>query len=147
MFSQKTARYIFRQLISGVRHLHKKGVAHCDIKAENILLDDKMTIKIADFGFAREFLHNKTKITFPSSDGVIGTTKSNAPELTNNPQQNSFHGDQIDIFACGCLLFQLVMKSQPFKSSDLKDEYYNKLAGNDKTMFWDIFAGKCKPTA
>lgn len=66
-------------MIAGVRHLHKKGVAHCDIKAENILLDHKMTIKIADFGFSREFLHNKTKITFPSSDAMIGTTKSNAP--------------------------------------------------------------------
>lgn len=39
------------------------------------------------------------------------------------------------------------MKSQPFKSSDLKDEYYNKLAGKDKSMYWDIFAGRCKPTA
>jgi hypothetical protein len=38
------------------------------------------------------------------------------------------------------------MKSQPFKSSDLKDECYNKLAGNDKNLFWDIFAGKCKPS-
>ena len=38
------------------------------------------------------------------------------------------------------------MKSPPFKTSDLKDEYYNKLANNEKGQFWDIFSGKCKPS-
>jgi len=62
-----------------VCHLHKKGFAHCDIKAENILLDQKMNVKIADFGFSREFItSDKNKINFMSSD-AIGTVKCNAP--------------------------------------------------------------------
>lgn len=39
------------------------------------------------------------------------------------------------------------MKAPPFKTSDLKDEYYIKLANNEKGQFWEIFAGKCKPSA
>ncbi len=136
IFTEKTARFIFKQLVAGVRHLHKKGYAHCDIKAENILVDQKMNIKIADFGFSREFVTvDQNKINFNSSDS-IGTVKCNAPELVNDPHQNSYHGDEIDMFACGCLLFELVMKSPPFKTSDLKDEYYNKLAVNEKGQFW-----------
>jgi serine/threonine protein kinase len=108
-------------LLAGVRHLHRKGLAHCDIKAENILIDQKMNIKIADFGFSRQFItSDKNKINFQSSD-IIGTVKCNAPELINEPQKNSYHGDEVDVFACGCLLFELIMKAPPFKSSDLKD--------------------------
>lgn len=89
-----------------------------------------MNIKIADFGFSRQFINSdQNKINFNSTE-CIGTPKCNAPELINEPHQNSYHADQIDIFACGCLLFELVMKSPPFKTSDLKDQYYNKLAAN-----------------
>lgn len=67
IFSEKTSRYIFRQLISGVKNLHKRGIAHCDIKTENILLDSKLNIKIADFGFSREFINaDQDKINFNS---------------------------------------------------------------------------------
>jgi BR serine/threonine kinase len=76
-----------------VNHLQKKGFAHCDIKTENILLDQKMHIKIADFGYSRQFINaDQNKINFNSSDG-IGTAKCNAPELTNDPHQNSYHAD------------------------------------------------------
>lgn len=54
-FSEKTARYIFKQLISAMKHLHNRRIAHCDIKTENVLLDSKMNIKIADFGYARYY--------------------------------------------------------------------------------------------
>jgi hypothetical protein len=38
------------------------------------------------------------------------------------------------------------MKAEPFKSSDQKDEYYNKIAGHEKKKFWDIFLGKANPS-
>jgi serine/threonine protein kinase len=122
IFSERTSRYIFRQLIAGVKHLHKKGLAHCDIKTENILLDTKLNIKIADFGFSRAFINaDQNKINYNSLENAIGSAKCNAPEITNDPKENSFHADEADIFACGCLLFEIVMKAPPFKTSDLKD--------------------------
>ena len=51
-FSEANARYFFKQIIDGLEYLHKQGLAHRDIKPDNILLDSEFNIKIADFGFA-----------------------------------------------------------------------------------------------
>lgn len=49
---EQAGLFLFKQLIEGVSYMHKKNVVHRDLKIENILFDDKMNIKIADFGFA-----------------------------------------------------------------------------------------------
>ena len=50
------------------------------------------------------------------------------------------------MFASGCFLFELVMKTEPFKSSNIKDEHYSKLAQCEQKKFWDIFSGKPTPS-
>ena len=55
---EDTCRYLFRQLLQGLRHIHSQGLAHRDIKPDNILLDDKGNLKIADFGLAAELPGN-----------------------------------------------------------------------------------------
>lgn len=52
-FTERTARHIFRQVLSALRHLHAHRITHCDIKSENILMDSKFNIKLVDFGYAR----------------------------------------------------------------------------------------------
>ena len=49
---EKIARSIFKQILDGLGYMHSAGISHRDMKPENILLDDKFNIKIADFGFA-----------------------------------------------------------------------------------------------
>ncbi|KAF9810579.1 hypothetical protein SFRURICE_021032 [Spodoptera frugiperda] len=51
--SEKKTRYIMRQVLEGVRHVHSKCIVHRDLKPENILLDDQLNVKITDFGFAK----------------------------------------------------------------------------------------------
>lgn len=51
--SEKKTRYIMRQVLEGVQHVHSRGVVHRDLKPENILLDDNLNVKITDFGFAK----------------------------------------------------------------------------------------------
>lgn len=49
---EQAGLFLFKQLIDGVSYMHKKNVVHRDLKIENILFDEEMNIKIADFGFA-----------------------------------------------------------------------------------------------
>ena len=50
-FSPEISRYFFKQMLDGIHHMHSKGIAHRDLKLENILLDENFNIKITDYGF------------------------------------------------------------------------------------------------
>jgi serine/threonine protein kinase len=57
-FSESDAAFLLNQILQGISCLHKERIVHRDLKLENILVDDsdpnKLTLKIADFGFARK---------------------------------------------------------------------------------------------
>ncbi len=68
---------VFRQIISAVEYLHERGIAHRDLKPENLLSsgsDEKEVIKIADFGFSKDFTDDKLQ-TSCGSPGYV------APEV------------------------------------------------------------------
>jgi serine/threonine protein kinase len=48
-FSEKVARFYFHQIVTAIEYIHEKGIVHRELKAENILLDDKFNIKLTDF--------------------------------------------------------------------------------------------------
>lgn len=72
---EKEARAKFRQIVSAVQYCHQKRIIHRDLKAENLLLDGEMNIKIADFGFSNEFVPGSKLDTF------CGSPPYAAPEL------------------------------------------------------------------
>jgi serine/threonine protein kinase len=51
-YSERIARFYFKQLIDGLDYVHQRGVTHRDLKPENVLYDSNFNLKIADFGFA-----------------------------------------------------------------------------------------------
>ena len=78
-FEEKVARYFFRELIEGLNYMHENRICHRDLKCQNILLDSKFNLKIADFGGAS---YKKKNTTF------IGTQEFMAPEILKGREYN-----------------------------------------------------------
>ena len=120
------------QMLDVLEYMHGKDVVHRDLKLENILVDDNMNLKVADFGFATfRKIHNLKSYR--------GTMTYMAPEIKEGKK---YDGIQIDLFSTAVILFIIVQGIFPFKEAK-KDEYFYSLilAGNLDT-YWDKTGGK-----
>lgn len=126
-FTEKMARFYFRQIIQALHYLHKEGIAHRDVKTENIIIDKDYNIKLADFGFSCRYIGNNKKKIPMNTDIMVGTPKTSAPEIMNPKTFKEYYANDLDLFAAGCILFEICMKCLPFKSASMDDEHYRKL--------------------
>ncbi|KAF6280943.1 hypothetical protein mRhiFer1_009322 [Rhinolophus ferrumequinum] len=104
--SEDKARGVFRQLVSAVQYCHEKGIAHRDLKPQNVLLDAQLNAKLADFGLgASSNIHRLS--TF------CGSPLYAAPELFRS---QTFDGRAADNWSLGVLLYEMLTNTLPFKA-------------------------------
>ncbi|EFX65772.1 phosphorylase b kinase gamma catalytic chain, skeletal muscle/heart isoform-like isoform X2 [Daphnia pulex] len=108
--SEKKTKYIMKQLFEALQHVHRLNIAHRDLKPENILLDDSLNVKLTDFGFAR-ILNPGEKLY-----ELVGTPGYLAPELLKSNMFEGLdgYGKEVDIWACGVIMFTLLIGCPPF---------------------------------
>jgi serine/threonine protein kinase len=99
-----TQKRLFRQIALGVQYLHHQGIAHNDLKPENVILDGDGNAKLIDFGFA------KTD-RIAGDDDKSGTLVYAAPELLS---PGSYHTQKADIWSLAILLYTLVTGAMPY---------------------------------
>lgn len=119
-----------RQTCLGLEHLHQQGVVHRDLKSSNIFLcQGRRRIRIGDFGISTVL----QSTAFASS--CVGTPAYMSPELMRN-ERYDFH---VDIWALGCICFELSSLSMPFIASSLLQLAMQIM---DSEPAWELMEGR-----
>jgi len=120
---ESDSKYIFKQIVYGVAHIHCRSVIHRDIKLDNILLDSEKGVKICDFGVSK--ITKKGQIIKEQ----CGTPAYLAPEII---EDKGYEGFYVDIWSLGVLLYAMLTGTVPFKAPNLDDLHKLILAGEFK---------------
>lgn len=105
--SENQAREFFGDLLLGVREMHSINLMHRDLKLENLLIDSKFRLKIADFGCARRQIDKRLNT-------ITGSYAYGAPELFRG---DYYDGRKTDVWSMGVILYAMLMGRLPFSDS------------------------------
>ncbi|XP_071721740.1 CBL-interacting serine/threonine-protein kinase 7-like [Rutidosis leptorrhynchoides] len=123
--SESSARRYFHQLVNALHFCHQNGIAHRDVKPQNLLLDVNGDLKVSDFGLSA--------LPEQKKDGLLhtfcGTPSYTAPEVMS---RRHYDGSKADAWSCGVILFFLLSGSLPaeFDSSNYTLMYKKIRQGN-----------------
>ena len=116
LYSERTIKAIGCQLLSGLQALHNNGIIHCNLKPSNIVIDEYGNVKICDFKKCLK-ISKMTKELIEKNKCAI-TPCYTAPELFRKDGKYSFKSD---LWALGCILYELAVGQVPFFSNSLKE--------------------------
>ncbi|XP_072314660.1 calcium/calmodulin-dependent protein kinase type II delta 1 chain isoform X1 [Eucyclogobius newberryi] len=139
-YSETDASHCIQQILEAVLHCHQMGVVHRDLKPENLLLASKLkgaAVKLADFGLAIE-VQGDQQAWF----GFAGTPGYLSPEVLRKDP----YGKPVDMWACGVILYILLVGYPPFWDEDQHKLYQQIKAGayDFPSPEWDTVTSEAK---
>jgi serine/threonine protein kinase len=123
---EDAGRFFATQMLDAMEYMHSNRVVHRDLKLENILVVDKLNLKLADFGFA----------CYKNIDclkSYRGTFTYMAPEIKEGRQYN---GTQVDMFSFAVILFIIVQGIFPFKEARTEEYFYNLICTGQLDLYF-----------
>jgi serine/threonine protein kinase len=123
---EDAGRFFAFQMLECIDYMHSRRVCHRDLKLENILVDDHLNLKVADFGYA----------SYKSIDclkSYRGTMTYMAPEIKEGKE---YQGKKVDMFSFGVILFIIVHGIFPFKEARLEEYFYNLLYTGQTDLYF-----------
>eukprot|EP01029_Cantina_marsupialis_P028299 TRINITY_DN775991_c0_g1_i1.p1 TRINITY_DN775991_c0_g1~~TRINITY_DN775991_c0_g1_i1.p1 ORF type:complete len:599 (+),score=185.57 TRINITY_DN775991_c0_g1_i1:93-1889(+) len=124
-FREDLACFYTAELALALSHLHAMGVVYRDLKPENVLLDDKGHIRLADFGLSKQGIKDSTRGT----KSFCGTPEYLAPEIL----ERKGHGTAVDWWSLGMLLYEMLTGLPPWYVENTKKLFHRIL--NDPLTF------------
>lgn len=124
-------RFFMMQLIESVEYMHNLRCVHRDLKLENILVDENLNLKVADFGFA-------VYKSIDSLNSYRGTMTYMAPEIKYG---KTYDGREVDLFSIGVIIFIIVQGIFPFKEAKKDEYFYNLLLNRDYETYFEKVNG------
>ena len=123
--SPQLIKNLIFQLCKAVKYLHDQNIIHRDVKPENLLIDNKMNLKLCDFGFARKILNNKNE----NLTDYVATRWYRSPELLIT---GGIYGPEVDYWAIGCIMGELADGKPIFPGENEIDQIHciQKVLGN-----------------
>uniref|UniRef100_A0A3Q2CQ44 Serine/threonine-protein kinase PLK n=1 Tax=Cyprinodon variegatus TaxID=28743 RepID=A0A3Q2CQ44_CYPVA len=112
--TEPEVRYYLRQIISGLKYLHSRGILHRDLKLGNFFINENMELRLGDFGLAA-----KLETVEQRKKTICGTPNYLAPEVLNRQG----HSAESDVWSLGCVMYTLMCGNPPFETLDLKETY------------------------
>uniref|UniRef100_A0A3B4CTJ9 calcium/calmodulin-dependent protein kinase n=1 Tax=Pygocentrus nattereri TaxID=42514 RepID=A0A3B4CTJ9_PYGNA len=139
-YSEADASHCIQQILESVHHCHVNGIVHRDLKPENLLLASKLkgaAVKLADFGLAIE-VQGEQQAWF----GFAGTPGYLSPEVLRKDP----YGKPVDMWACGVILYILLVGYPPFWDEDQHRLYQQIKAGayDFPSPEWDTVTPEAK---
>lgn len=125
-----TVRRLLAQLLEGTQHIHCNGILHRDLKPQNILLDDSLNLKIADFGLARALSCPSVPYTEHAQ-----TLWYRAPEVLLG---YTHYAKAVDLWSIGCIFAELLDSKPLFRSHSNVEQLFSifKLFGTVSERCW-----------